>query len=51
MGMSSTLEALPIGILFVVLLALAVPSATILVWLLLTRKELSDSNKNKYKFD
>jgi hypothetical protein len=51
MGISSTLEALPKGILFVVLLALAVPSATMLVWLLLTRKELSDSNKSKFKFE
>lgn len=50
MGVSKVIETLPNSIKFVILFALAVPSLTILAWLLLTRKELKDAN-NKFKFD
>lgn len=50
MGVSNALETLPNSIKVVILFALAVPSVTILAWLLLTRKELKDSN-SKFKFD
>jgi heme/copper-type cytochrome/quinol oxidase subunit 2 len=51
MGVSTALETLPNSIKVVILFALAVPSVTILAWLLLTRKELKDSNSSKFKFD
>ena len=51
MGVSNALETLPNSIKVVILFALAVPSVTILAWLLLTRKELKDSNASKFKFD
>lgn len=51
MGVANALETLPNSIKVVILFALAVPSVTILAWLLLTRKELKDSNASKFKFD